>query len=957
MRWSVRIGLGLAVCLICVPAAFTAEKQITAEYSFDRPTISQVNIGRVQYDRIHMPGVPNCGNAGQPALPADGARILLPYGTAVASIEVVPSEMVSLGSGFMIEPVSPGVPLSADPGSAELPTPDPAIYGADRPFPGALHEEIGTQGFRGHQILVLKLHPVHYVPTSGELYYYPRLTVMVNTIATGRSPALYRGLAGDNAEVRAKVDNPGIAATYAVSGFRGVRSFELLILTTPTLADSFVPLKDFHDTHGIPTEIHTTTDVGSTNPDDVRDYISDRYYNDGITYVLIGGDDDVIPAKDLYVVSDPGPWPYIEYNMPGDLYFGCLDGTWNYDGDSYWGEPTDGPGGGDVDLIAEVYLGRASVGNTTEAARFVNKTLWYLTGQHAYPEKALLVGEYLGFGGPSEYAGDTLDELADGSSAHGYTTVGIPSSLYAIDKLYERDWPGHSWPQSELVTRINSGLHLLNHLGHGAPDYAMKLYNSDITTLLTNNDLCFVYSQTCSAGHFDGTDCWAETANIKTDYGAFAVVMNARAGWGDWNTTDGASQRFNREFWDAVFNPAENMPELGRANQDSKEDNLYRINQDYMRWITYELTVFGDPTLAFGEVTGLRVSPSTALNAEGDAGGPFTPDSIIYTLENASEIGINYNVTHSASWVTVTNESGYLPPEGTAQVTVSINSEANSFGNGYYTDTVNFINTTTHEGDTSRSVNLKIGVPSVQYSFPLDTNPGWTMNGEWAFGQPTGQGGTNYGGPDPTSGATGSNVIGVNLNGDYSLTPGGPYHVTLGPLDLTAVAEVDLRFQRWLNTDYQPYVYATLEMSTDGSTWQTLWQNGSQEVADSSWNAMAYPAPAAEDQDTVYFRWGYQVNDGAWAYSGWNIDDIEIWGLAVAPPPVCRGDSNCDEWINWRDIGFFVAALNDDVAAWEAMFLPGTPTCSFDNNDVNDDGTVNWRDIDPLVTLMNTTCP
>ncbi|MCK4342664.1 MAG: thrombospondin type 3 repeat-containing protein [Phycisphaerae bacterium] len=75
------------------------------------------------------------------------------------------------------------------------------------------------------------------------------------------------------------------------------------------------------------------------------------------------------------------------------------------------------------------------------------------------------------------------------------------------------------------------------------------------------------------------------------------------------------------------------------------------------------------------------------------------------------------------------------------------------------------------------------------------------------------------------------------------------------------------------------------------------------------------------------------------------------------PPCVCPGDSNCDEAINWRDIDFFVAAMNDNVAAWEAMFLPGVPTCPFANNDVNGDGTVNWRDIDPFVAVMNTTCP
>ncbi|MCK4340455.1 MAG: hypothetical protein KAY37_01870 [Phycisphaerae bacterium] len=74
-------------------------------------------------------------------------------------------------------------------------------------------------------------------------------------------------------------------------------------------------------------------------------------------------------------------------------------------------------------------------------------------------------------------------------------------------------------------------------------------------------------------------------------------------------------------------------------------------------------------------------------------------------------------------------------------------------------------------------------------------------------------------------------------------------------------------------------------------------------------------------------------------------------------PTVCPGDSNCDTVINWRDIDYFVAAQNDNVAAWEAMFLPGTPSCPFANNDVNGDCTANWRDIDPFVALMNTTCP
>ncbi len=73
-------------------------------------------------------------------------------------------------------------------------------------------------------------------------------------------------------------------------------------------------------------------------------------------------------------------------------------------------------------------------------------------------------------------------------------------------------------------------------------------------------------------------------------------------------------------------------------------------------------------------------------------------------------------------------------------------------------------------------------------------------------------------------------------------------------------------------------------------------------------------------------------------------------------PPVCPGDCNCDGDISWRDIEYLQAALESEQD-WRDLFLPGTPTCSFDNNDVNADGIVNWRDVDPFVAVINTTCP
>ena len=48
--------------------------------------------------------------------------------------------------------------------------------------------------------------------------------------------------------------------------------------------------------------------------------------------MLLGGDTDVIPARFGYVTFYTGDF------IPTDMYYSCLDGTWNADGDSLWGE-------------------------------------------------------------------------------------------------------------------------------------------------------------------------------------------------------------------------------------------------------------------------------------------------------------------------------------------------------------------------------------------------------------------------------------------------------------------------------------------------------------------------------------------------------------------------------------------------------------------------------------------
>jgi hypothetical protein len=113
---------------------------------------------------------------------------------------------------------------------------------------------------------------------------------------------------------------------------------------------------------------------------------------------------------------------------------------------------------------------------------------------------------------------------------------------------------------------------------------------------------------------------------------------------------------------------------------------------------------------------------------------------------------------------------------------------------------------------------------NVIYSFPLDTDPGWTIEGGWAFGVPTGHGGSS-GGPDPTGGYTGENVYGYNLDGDYPNDMAETEWLKTLPLDFTGFHDVQVSFRRWLGVEALCYDQAWLDVFNPINKWVNIWHN------------------------------------------------------------------------------------------------------------------------------------
>lgn len=284
----------------------------------------------------------------------------------------------------------------------------------------------------------------------------------------------------------------------------------------------------------------------------------------------------------------------------------------------------------------------------------------------------------------------------------------------------------------------------------------------------------------------------------------------------------------------------------------------------------------------------LLITPAAAFTSSGTITGPFAPISQTYQLENTYTNTLDWTATVSVPWVSLSVTNGVLAGESSVtNLVVSLNGAANSLAVGTYTGAIVFSNLNSGVSQT-QNITLNVTEPLI-YSFSLNSDPGWSRQGQWAFGQPQGLGGTSLSNPDPQSGATGTNVFGVNLAGDYSTSPGGPFYLTAGPLNFAGVSGVALQFERWLNSDSAPHAFATIDVSNDGTNWNSVFANGSTPITDSSWVQEQYDISAvANNQATVYVRWGYQIVSGAFAYSGWNIDDIGFLGmsqLSVSLPP------------------------------------------------------------------------
>jgi PKD repeat protein len=657
------IGLVISFFLILIPFIPSASaEEITLNFTFPEPEINQVNISNNISDYITMADLTTYGYPNLPLLPIKPLKILLPQKGVLESINVSHNGKISLGNEYN---VTTGTYPWNNYSSMEYNNSNESYYNFSVPYPTTSYSLIGKSDFLGYSILEFNLYPVYYIKNSGEIYYYENMTVTIITNESGAVSPLFRGLEVDKMDMHKLVDDFSMEDTYVSypthshsSIVDPSESYDYVIITVNRFINAphfppgfrkwyaFQDLADYkNDTGVINANIVTVNEIendpyywgsNSSSLDDcndtqsqIRNFISDAYYNWETRYVLLGGDTFFVPVRKLFYTIQGVFEINGIVNCSSDLYYSCIYGPFNNNNDNYWGRFGDGEGGGEVNLMPAVWVGRACVTTLREVNNFVNKTLTYekTKDNDPYLENILLVGQLLdkrddGFwvSEPSNWGDKRKQKIAD-------DILGERD----YEKLYDGDFWHYApprwnvifdgWKKHDIKQYINNNEYsILNSDGHGITNVAMRLNSLD-TVFLTNHKPFFLYSNACFAGAFDNvypydadndpahdmdslknwSDCFAEYLNVKTRYGAFAVIMNSRFGWYNGNIEQDIAYLFDRQFFEEVY--LNHFTILGEALGYSKLNLGYLIEHIYgnfqpVRDTYYELNLFGDPQLA-----------------------------------------------------------------------------------------------------------------------------------------------------------------------------------------------------------------------------------------------------------------------------------------------------------------------------------------------------------------------
>jgi hypothetical protein len=574
-------------------AVLAVASQVLADVSktlvLDARAVRVTSVGG--YAKASVRGWPHLDTPGLPQLPARPVFVALPPGREAVGVRVVPEDTLVVATDFVPFPCQPPAILPTAGKQVPLPAfrgPEPSVYESVTPYPRELAGEVYTGYMAGVPVASTVVVPFRWAPESRTLAFYPRVRVEVATRPSSVQPRGPRLVSPTGARFRQRL--------LAVLGLEDAGSsvsvsqdaYDYLIVCVRECSTAFAQLAEWKTRKGVRSVVVTRETIEATNQGadfatQIRACIRDYYQDHGVWCVLLGGDTGDLPCRRAWAMDCEAGMQPDENDIPADLYFSDLDGTWDANANGTYGEVDD-----QVDLFPDVVVGRLPANTRAQAQAMVEKSLEYEVSAPAdYQNKALFCAEVL-WNTPftdGSLAKDLIDSLYS------------PASLDPIQKLYET--LGNESPTT-VIAALNDGRNLVNHVGHcwysamGCGTGGLEIEHMDALTNASR--YAILYSTGCWPAAID-YNCIAEHFLQNPGGGGVAFVGNSRYGWGSpGNPCYGYSDLHDQQFCRNALLPGGATTGYALSAMKTffipyaQQENVCRIHQ-------YQVNLLGEPDL------------------------------------------------------------------------------------------------------------------------------------------------------------------------------------------------------------------------------------------------------------------------------------------------------------------------------------------------------------------------
>jgi len=363
-------------------------------------------------------------------------------------------------------------------------------------------------------------------------------------------------------------------------------------------------------------EVTSNYDMFNDTQAQIRNYIRRCYEAFNTRYILLAGNNDVVPAR-MVTSYAAGICPgcsgfYNDTSHASDMYYSCLHYCMNNNTNSYWmenavcGSPVD-----EIDWGHDVHVGRVLINQPYEAFWWINKTKNYFANNQSNYTKWCAV--------PCKNGGGAISNQTWTGWAVEYQGPGIGDEFPGnISFINNQNITQAQWNILDDYANGNAGglpgITLIYHAGHGG-----TLWTPYSDANLNNNHVPnFLITEGCHSANF-GEDLSSRMEDWMSDKGGvFGGVSNSAYGWFV------ASTFYGEQMMREMFNDS-NTTNFCIALENAKE----KVGHDpdcVWGQIVKGANFFGDPALTWSwyNVTDINIQ---FIDIDNGGNGTYVRDS------------------------------------------------------------------------------------------------------------------------------------------------------------------------------------------------------------------------------------------------------------------------------------------------------------------------------------------